>query len=126
MDRYWLLTSTTYGTWLPGDRRGFVSNVGDKAGRSVRHNVPGTPVDASMEGLEGYARKNLKGKPIYLQKEQAEIILAQFQETAEYRKWQLLAVAIMPNHFHIVVRVEGDPDGHSSVTPDLVWAGIGA
>jgi len=21
MDRYWLLTTTTYGTWLPGDSR---------------------------------------------------------------------------------------------------------
>ena len=29
MDRYWLLTWTTYGTWLPGDARGFVSNVAD-------------------------------------------------------------------------------------------------
>ena len=73
MDRCWLLTSTTYGTWLPGDRRGFVSNVGDKAGSWVRHNLPGTPVDEHMEELEGYARKNLKGKPIYLQQEQAEI-----------------------------------------------------
>jgi|SRR6516165_9546358 len=110
MHRYWLFTSTTYGTWLPGDRRGFVSNVGDKAGSWVRHNLPSTPVDEHMEGLEGYARKNLKGKPIYLHKEQAEIILAQLQETAEYRKWDLLAVAIMANHFHIVVRVKGDPD----------------
>ena len=66
-----------------------------------------------MEGLEGYARKNVKGKPIYLQKEQAEIILAQFQETAEYRHWRLLAVAIMPNHFHIVVGVQGDPDANT-------------
>jgi hypothetical protein len=29
MDRYWLLTRTTYGTWLPGDVRGFVSRVRD-------------------------------------------------------------------------------------------------
>ena len=34
MDRYWLLTWTTYGTWLPGDRRGFVSNVLDGSGSS--------------------------------------------------------------------------------------------
>ncbi|HYH63802.1 MAG TPA: hypothetical protein VD866_03795 [Urbifossiella sp.] len=25
----WLLTSTTYGTWLPGDRRGSVTSVRD-------------------------------------------------------------------------------------------------
>ncbi len=27
MDRYWFLTWTTYGPWLPGDRRGFVGPV---------------------------------------------------------------------------------------------------
>src|SRR5947209_816005 len=27
MDRYWFLTWTTYGTWLPGDARGFVGRV---------------------------------------------------------------------------------------------------
>jgi len=26
-DRHWLLTWTTYGTWLPGDARGFVSPI---------------------------------------------------------------------------------------------------
>jgi hypothetical protein len=32
MDRFWLLTWTTYGTWLPGDERGFVSEVRDDSG----------------------------------------------------------------------------------------------
>jgi len=27
----WLLTWTTYGTWLPGDERGFVGNVVEEA-----------------------------------------------------------------------------------------------
>src|SRR5437763_1061534 len=30
MDRYWLLSSTFYGNWLPGDPRGFVSRVRDR------------------------------------------------------------------------------------------------
>jgi len=72
MDRYWLLTSTTYGTWLPGDFRGFVSNVRDvgandqgadaprSPAREVRHNVPGTPYDADLPGLERSARSALK------------------------------------------------------------------
>lgn len=40
----------------------------------------------------------------------AETLLAQFQETASYRKWTIRAVAIMFNHFHIVVAVPGDPN----------------
>jgi REP element-mobilizing transposase RayT len=110
MDRYWLLTSTTYGTWLPGDRRGFVSNVRDGSGPEVRHNQPGTPVDADMPGLAASSRGALKCPPILFILEQAQELLAQFQETAAYRGWQLLAVAIMANHFHIVVGVPGDPD----------------
>ncbi len=110
MDRYWLLTSTTYGTWLPGDRRGFVSNVRDGPGPEVRHNQPGTLVDADMRGLAASSRAALKCQPILFIPEQAQAVLAQFQETAAYREWQLLAVAIMANHFHIVVGVPGDPD----------------
>jgi hypothetical protein len=110
MDRYWLLTSTTYGAWLPGDRRGFVSNVREGPGPEVRHNIPGTPVDEDMPGLEEHARSKLKGPPIFFALEHAEALLEQFQETAKYRGWTLLAVAIMSNHFHIVVAVSGDPD----------------
>lgn len=36
--------------------------------------------------------------------------MAQFQETAAYRGWTLRAVAIMANHFHLVVQVQGDPE----------------
>ncbi len=32
MDRHWLVTSTTYGTWTPGDDSGFVSRVRDGDG----------------------------------------------------------------------------------------------
>jgi REP element-mobilizing transposase RayT len=113
MDRYWLLTWTTYGTWLPGDSRGFVSNVRDAAdasGLEVRHNIPGTPCDADLPGLEASARKSLKCPPIHLTRQQAELLLAQFRETAAHRGWVLLAVAVMANHVHLVVGVPGDPD----------------
>jgi REP element-mobilizing transposase RayT len=110
MDRYWLLTWTTYGTWLPGDARGFVSNVADETGHGVRHNVAGTPCDADLPRLRDFMVQSLKGDPTYLTPAQAEVLLAQFQETARFRGWQLLAVAIMANHVHIVVGVAGDPD----------------
>jgi REP element-mobilizing transposase RayT len=109
MDRYWLLTSTTYGTWLPGDARGFVSRVRVGDGPRVEHDIPGTPYDAALPGLQNSARRQLKGPPIYLTAEQAVVLLAQFQETAAYRQWQLVAVAVMANHIHLVVGVPGDP-----------------
>jgi len=109
-DRYGFLTWTTYGTWLPGDERGFVSNVRDGSGPEVRHNIPGTPYDRDMPGLRHSAHATLKCAPIYFVLEQAQPLLEQFQETARYRGWRLIAVGIMRNHIHIVVGVAGDPD----------------
>jgi REP element-mobilizing transposase RayT len=110
MDRFWFLTSTTYGTWLPGDERGSVTTVLDGPGPRKRHNIPGTACDEGMPGLHASAHAALKDRPVYLSREQAEALLAQFQETAEHRGWLLLAVAIMANHFHILIGVRGDPE----------------
>jgi REP element-mobilizing transposase RayT len=99
----WLLTSTTYGTWLPGDKRGFVSTVKDGPGPRVRHDVPGTEYDRDVEGLNRSARELLKCLPILLTAEQALAVLEQFHETATFRRWNLYAGAVMANHFHLVV-----------------------
>ena len=64
MDRYWLLSSTFYGNWLPGDRRGFVSRVRDRRpDESVspvrrEHDLPGIPYDEDIPGLvEHFVRR---------------------------------------------------------------------
>ena len=110
MDRFWLLTWTTYGTWLPGENYGFVSAVRNEQGEQVIHNMPNTPFEEGMPGLKEYARQVMKGDPVWLIGEQARALLEQFHETAQYRNWQLLAVAIMANHIHIVIGVPGDPE----------------
>jgi REP element-mobilizing transposase RayT len=114
--RYWLLSNTTYGTWLPGDRRGSVTSVRDlrpsdeESSSRVEHDVPGEPWEDPLPSLERSARAQMKGPPIYLDVEKAEVLLKQFQETAAYRGWNLHAVAIMANHWHIVVEVADDPE----------------
>lgn len=110
LDRYWLLTWTTYGTWLPGDDRGFVSSVRVDAGRRKRHNRPQTEYDRSMPGLKQSAESLLKGQPIFLVEDQANSVLAQLLETAGHRGWGLFAVAVMRNHVYLVVGVPSDPD----------------
>jgi REP element-mobilizing transposase RayT len=110
MERYWLLTWRTYDTWLPGDERGFVDPIVDDAGKRVIHNVPGTPLDSDNPRLRGYAERIMKGAPVYLTAKQAAPLLEQLQETAAHRGWELLAVAILANHVHLVVGVAGDPD----------------
>jgi REP element-mobilizing transposase RayT len=108
MQRYWLLTNTCYGNWLPGDARGFVGRVWEHRSddpakqRRVSHNRPEESYDRAMPGLEGKSRRLMLGPPIRLTKSHAEVVLAQFQETARFRQWELNAVSIMFNHFHIV------------------------
>src|SRR5262245_34351193 len=110
VDRYWLFTWTTYGTWLPGDPRGSVTSVREQPGPRIEHDLSGTPCDGPMPGLKASAQAKLKGPPIYLGLEQARALLAQFHETGTCRGWQNLGIAIMANHIHIVLGVPGDPD----------------
>ena len=110
LDRHWLLTSTTYGTWLPGDERGFVSPVRVEHSRSERHNRPNTAYDASRPKLRRWASEQLRCEPIWLSPQQAQIVSKQFEETADYRNWRLICTAVMGNHFHAVMSVPGDPD----------------
>ena len=108
-DRVWLLTWTTYGTWLPGDERGFISRVVAGPGPRVEHDQPLTPYDVDMPGLLRSARSKLKSPPIHLTADHAATLLAQFQETVRHRCWNLLATAVMTNHVHVLAGVPGDP-----------------
>ncbi len=110
IDRNWLITVAMYGTWLPGDERGFVSHHRPRRAERVIHNLPQTPRDANLPQLERYCTDMMTGDPISLIRDQAYALWAQFQETSAYRRWRLWAVAIMSNHFHTVVGVPGDPD----------------
>lgn len=116
MSRSWLLTSTFYGNWLPGDPRGFVSRVRDRRSDDedcvvrLEHDIPGTPYDEDLPGLWQAALAQMKGPRVLVTGEQAGALVLQFRETAAYRGWKLLAAAVMCNHVHIVVTVPGDPD----------------
>jgi REP element-mobilizing transposase RayT len=116
MDRFWLLTWTTYGTWLPGDARGFVGRVHDARHPSeatrvrFEHDAVGTAYDADLSGLERASRSRMKGDAIWLRIEQAQPLIEQFRQTAHHRRWELRAVAVLANHVHLVVGVPGDPD----------------
>ena len=114
MLRHWLLTSSFYGTWLPGDERGFVGRVRD--GRPddpptvarIEHDIPGTPYDEDMPGLERASAELMNGPPVFAEVGHAEVLVPQFRETADFRQWPLLAVAVMFNHVHLVAAAPAD------------------
>lgn len=113
---YWLLTSTTYGTWLPGDSRGSIASVrdrrpGDPSGTNrIEHDRVGEAWEPPLSGIEKSSRDLMNGEPIWLTVGQAGVLQDQFRESAAYRGWRLQAASIMRNHFHLVVRVEADVD----------------
>lgn len=105
----WLLTSTFYGQWLPGDVRGSVTNVRDRRPDDpatpvrIEHARPGDDYEDAIPGLQRAALEQLKGPPVSVDLPQAEQFLEQFQEMAAYRGWTLHAVSVMFNHIHLVV-----------------------
>ena len=109
-DRVWFLTWHTYGTWLPGNEKGFVSAIRNSAGEAEIHNIPGTRIDSDSPHLEAWSRRQLKSKPIILNKSQAHTLCEQFLETAKIRNWTPLALAIVTTHVHVVLGVPGDPE----------------
>src|SRR5262245_7510875 len=119
--QFWLLTSTFYGNWLPGDGRGFVGRVrerrpGELPGGSRReHDRHGEAYDAEMPGLRRHAQSLMKGSAMRVSKEQAELLRDQFLETASFRGWRLFAAAIMPDHVPWVVGLPDEDHGRDAL-----------
>ncbi len=120
MDRYWLLTWRTYGTWLPGEH-GFVSDFRNPLGQKVLLNVPGElPADA-MPRLAAYSADIMDETAVRFDLAQATAISEQLRETARFRRWQVLALAVIPDHVHVVVGVPGDPDPEKLLVDFKAW-----
>ena len=85
----YLLTWVTYGTWLPGDARGWVEyQRGWKLPDPVRE-------------LE--AKAMMTEEACLLSKDQRSAVEHQLAETCQYRGWHLHAVNCRSNHVHAVV-----------------------
>ena len=84
-----LLTWGTYGTWLPGDSRGWVEY----------HN--GWQFPAPILELESAA--SMTEDACRLNHAQRFAVEQQIAETCAYRRWHLHAVNCRSNHIHVVV-----------------------
>ena len=108
-----LLTWTTYGTWLPGDERGYVASSPHATGGSTpRQNIPGSPYAAGDGFVRWRAGALQTGDSVWLSRQQAVWAAHSFVGTARGRSWRILRGAIMSNHVHLVVM--DCPGTHSS------------
>jgi REP element-mobilizing transposase RayT len=85
----YMLTWTTYGTWLQGDERGYV-----KKGRILGENIR----------LKKANVKSMPRNEVRLNKKQREIVKEAIYQEAEKTKEKILALAVCTNHIHIVLR----------------------
>jgi REP element-mobilizing transposase RayT len=91
----YLLTWTTYGTWLPGDERWWVkeSEGFQKPDFRISHE----------------ARRKLKEEPCLLMVEERSLVEATITRHCEIRGWHLHAVNCRTNHVHVVVTAPKAP-----------------
>jgi REP element-mobilizing transposase RayT len=90
----YFLTWVTYGTWLPGDSRGWVE---------YRH---GWQLPNPIRELE--ARARMTEDACLLTPEQRRTVERQIAETCAHRGWVLHVVNCRSNHVHVVVSANVD------------------
>jgi len=98
------ITWTTYGTWLPGDRRGYVSNTLRSEGVERKRNQPGTEYAADHEFTRRRAGEIQKYPPVRLSRSHALAAASALADTSRDRGWQVMRGAVMANHVHLLLR----------------------
>ena len=92
----YFLTWPTYGTWLPGDERGWVAY----------HR--GWQFPDPIRKLEAEALMNEDA--CVLDTEQRQVVEKTITDHCQFRGWQLHAVNCRTNHLHVVVSANVHPD----------------
>jgi REP element-mobilizing transposase RayT len=93
----YFITWTTYGTWLPGDDRGWVQK-----GRFE--------IQAPNAERQELAQRWLRFDPVILTIPQREVVARTIIEHCEIRSWFLHAKNVRTNHVHVVVTSSVEPE----------------
>ena len=92
------LTLRTYGTWLPGDDRGW-----------RRHGDSG-PARPPSPALRAWCERAMVAPPLYLTAQQRRVVEAAVRETCAHRGYTIHALAVQRSHVHVVVRATRAPE----------------
>src|SRR5687768_15771924 len=95
------LTWRTYGSWLPGDERGWVERSRNGYGEATNKPDP---------RLEGASSSRMRSLRIELTQEQREVVAESIRSTCEVRSWAMLALNVRTNHVHLVIGADESPD----------------
>jgi len=97
----YMLTWTTYGSWLQGDKRGYVKDGAILSGN---------------EALGKANRQSQQGKLVELTQSQCDIVRATIYKEAEKIGQKIYAISVCKNHIHLVVdRVEKTVESSAAI-----------
>jgi len=97
----YLLTWTTYGSWLPGDSRGWVD----------RHRTHGEVIESPDPLRERLARKAMRKSPVTLCSELRSVVFDSIRRAAKFRGWHIHALDVRSNHVHVVIAAGNQASG---------------
>jgi REP element-mobilizing transposase RayT len=97
----------TYGTWLPGDPKGFRT-------RDHREHVDGDyrnpPPKGKYDGLHDHAKRAMKRDPVFLDRVQRQRALEELVASLQRRHFEIEVFSVDRIHIHGLVRVpDHDP-----------------
>ncbi|MCH7988051.1 MAG: transposase [Planctomycetes bacterium] len=93
----YLITWTTYGTWLPGDERGWVE--------SGKMGIRGPDASRKQHAVE-----RMKSEPVSLCPDERQLVEETIRKHCEIRKWALHALNVRTNHVHLVITAPVIPE----------------
>ena len=103
----------TYGTWLPGDPKGFRT-------RHHREHVDGDyrnpPPTGKYASRHQHAKRLMKREPVFLSTDQRKLVAKLLVESLQRRNIEVVVVAITEVHFHLLARFHDHNPRH--------WVGV--
>lgn len=96
---------STFGTWLPGDGRGF---------RNHQHRIHSdhdytTPeVTNRHVGLRRYSQRVMHKPPVRLDREQSRVVLRMLRIATTRKQIELLACSVSPTRVHLLAKFDED------------------
>jgi REP element-mobilizing transposase RayT len=107
----YMVTWTTYGSWLPGDERRYVAN--------------GQILPGDLKTLER-SKKRLKSPSVKLNKKEIELVRQTIFYEAKGISHKIVALAVCTNHVHLAARandklIEDIVGRYKSITTSALW-----
>ena len=93
---------TMYGTWLPGDKRGFRTR---KHREHVEGDYKNPPPPGIYEGLAAHSRKRLRFEPVVLSYEQRKTLGVAMRDKLEKLGAVVACLSISAKHGHLLVKL---------------------